>query len=84
LKIALALGGNAMTESLDRITVTEARRLLAAGESPLSSMGPKVLACIMFVEQGGKMGIVASLEKAIEALNGTAGTRVVPDRAPEA
>ena len=78
MKIVLALDGNAMTERLDRIAVTEARQLLAAGQFPLGSMGPKVLACIGFVEQGGKMGIVASQERAAEALNGTAGTRVVP------
>lgn len=65
--------------SLDRVTVTEAKRLLAAGQFPLGSMGPKVLACVRFVEHGGKMGIVASLEKAVAALEGTAGTRVVPD-----
>ena len=70
--------GTPRERSLDRITVAEARQMLAAGQFPLGSMGPKVLACIRFVEHGGKMGIVASLEKAVDALNGTAGTRVVP------
>ncbi len=32
----------------------------------------------MFVEQGGKQGIIASLEKAADALKGQTGTRVVP------
>jgi carbamate kinase len=41
-------------------------------------MGPKVLACVRFVEQGGTAGIIASLEKAVDALDGAAGTRVVP------
>ena len=70
--------GTPRERSLDRITVSEARQMLAAGQFPLGSMWPKVLACIRFVEHGGKMGIAASLENAVDALNGTAGTRVVP------
>ncbi|MDG7006769.1 MAG: carbamate kinase [Nitrososphaerota archaeon] len=70
--------GTPRERSLDRVTVTEAKQMLAAGQFPLGSMGPKVLACIRFVEHGGKMGIVASLEKAVDALQGKAGTRVVP------
>ena len=73
--------GTPKERSLERVTVAEAKQLLSAGQFPLGSMGPKVLACVRFVEHGGEMGIVASLENAVEALNGSAGTRVVPDDA---
>lgn len=72
--------GTPRERSLNSVTLTEAKGLLAAGQFPLGSMGPKVLACIRFVEHGGRMGVVASLERAVDALNGTAGTRVVPDQ----
>lgn len=64
--------------SLGKITAGEAKRLLSEGQFPPGSMGPKVTACVRFVEQGGKMGVIASLEKAVDALKGTAGTRIVP------
>jgi carbamate kinase len=66
-------------KSLDRITISEAKALLASGQFPAGSMGPKVLACVRFVERGGAMGVISSIERAMDALNGKAGTRVVPD-----
>ena len=39
-------------------------------------MGPKVEACINFVEGGGKRAIITSLSKALAALNGEAGTTI--------
>jgi carbamate kinase len=63
---------------LGNVTVAEARKLLEEGQFPLGSMGPKVLACVRFVERGGKAGVIGSLEKALDALLGTSGTRVVP------
>jgi carbamate kinase len=41
-------------------------------------MGPKMEACARFVEEGGRCAIVTSLEKAIDALEGNAGTRILP------
>src|SRR3954451_6877172 len=41
--------GTPDAKSLDRMTVSEARELLAAGEFPEGSMGPKVQACVDFV-----------------------------------
>jgi carbamate kinase len=40
-------------------------------------MGPKVEACIRFLENGGERAIIASLNQAVEALEGRAGTQVV-------
>lgn len=70
--------GTAEERSLDKMTVSEAKGLLAAGQFPEGSMGPKVTACVRFVERGGRMGVIASLAQATKALDGSAGTRVVP------
>lgn len=64
--------------SIDRMTASEAKDLLNQGQFPLGSMGPKVLACIRFVEHGGKVGVIASLERALDALKGASGTSIVP------
>lgn len=63
---------------LPRLTVAEARELLAAGEFPEGSMGPKVDAACDFVENGGPRAVITSLEKATAALEGKAGTEVLP------
>lgn len=41
-------------------------------------MAPKVEACIEFVESGGDRAIITKPETATEALDGAAGTTVVP------
>ncbi len=62
---------------LDRLTVGDARRLLAAGEFPPGSMGPKVEAAADFVDAGGECAVITSLDRVAEALAGRAGTQVV-------
>jgi carbamate kinase len=62
---------------LDRITVGEARRYLAAGEFPPGSMGPKVQAAIEFLERGGREVIITSPEHLEAAVLGETGTRIV-------
>jgi carbamate kinase len=69
--------GTTDARALDRLTVTEARGLLAAGEFPEGSMGPKVEACCDFVEAGGGRAVIAGLARAREALAGGAGTEFV-------
>ncbi|NIN52018.1 MAG: carbamate kinase [Nitrososphaeria archaeon] len=64
---------------IDKMTIDEARRYLAEGHFPPGSMGPKILACIRFIEQGGKKAIITSLDKAVEALEGRAGTLIHQD-----
>ena len=49
---------------------------LADLDLPAGSMGPKAKAAARFVELGGQMAAVASLENARAALNGGAGTTV--------
>lgn len=60
---------------LSTITTNEARAFLEAGQFAPGSMGPKVRACVQFVEESGRRAIVANLEQADAALNGQAGTR---------
>jgi carbamate kinase len=61
---------------LERLTAEEARRMLAAGEVGEGSMGPKVEAACDFVESGGKRAVIASLDDAVPAAEGRAGTTI--------
>ncbi|MCX8103823.1 MAG: carbamate kinase [Candidatus Bipolaricaulota bacterium] len=61
---------------LDKLSVREARKYLSEGHFPAGSMGPKVEAAIRFIEGGGERAYITSLEKALEALEGRAGTEV--------
>ncbi len=72
--------GKPNQEALDEIKVSEAKRYLKEGHFPPGSMGPKVLASIRFVEHTGNVAIISSLEKALEALKGKTGTRIVSGR----
>ncbi len=62
-----------------RMTVEEARRYLEEGHFAPGSMGPKIEAAVKFLEDGGKKVIITSLELAHEALEGRAGTEIIPD-----
>ncbi|MEM1643475.1 MAG: carbamate kinase [Desulfurococcaceae archaeon] len=64
---------------LSTITVSEAEKYLVEGHFAEGSMGPKVLACIRFIRNGGKAAIIGHLYKGIEALRGESGTRIIPD-----
>lgn len=71
----VAIGwGTPAQRFLDRLTLAEARRLLAAGEFPPGSMGPKVAAAVQFVEAGGTAAVITSLDQLARAEVGTAGT----------
>ncbi len=57
-------------------TVAQAQKHMSDGQFSDGSMGPKVEACIGFASMG-KTAIICSLDKALEALQGTSGTRIV-------
>lgn len=63
---------------LDVITASEALEYYKQGHFKPGSMGPKILAGIRFVKNGGKVAIIAHLQKAYEAIKGLTGTRIVP------
>ncbi len=66
-------------KDVGRITYSEMKKLAAEGHFTAGSMGPKVEACLRFIEWGGQMAIITSLDNAINALIGKSGTRIVPD-----
>ena len=63
---------------LGYVKVEEMKRYYEEGHFPPGSMGPKVLAAIRFIEEGGKEAVIAELSQLIEALEGGAGTHIVP------
>ena len=65
-------------KDLDKLTVSEARKYMAEGQFAPGSMLPKVEAAVKFVEsKPGRITIITSLDKAVEALDGKAGTTIV-------
>lgn len=62
--------------NIDEMTASEAESYLKEGHFGKGSMEPKVLAAVRFVRSGGKMAIISSLDKALLAIEGRAGTRV--------
>jgi len=63
---------------VDRMTLPEAKQYLEEGHFLAGSMGPKVNACVRFLEWGGKKAIITSLDKAVDAIEGSTGTHIVP------
>ncbi len=64
-------------KDLSRMTVAEAKKYIGEGQFAPGSMLPKVEAAIKFAEsKANRQCIITSLEKAVDALNGTAGTTV--------
>jgi len=63
-------------KGLSQITVEEAKKYHAEGHFAKGSMEPKVRAAIRFIEAGGERAIITSLDKAVAALDGKAGTTI--------
>ncbi|HEX9304120.1 MAG TPA: carbamate kinase [Thermoanaerobaculia bacterium] len=59
---------------LPRLDVATARALLAEGQFPPGSMGPKIDAAIRFVEAGGREVLITRAECLSAGLDGEAGT----------
>ncbi len=70
--------GKPTQRSIERLTVAEARKHLADGQFPPGSMGPKISAALQFIERGGPRAVITSLDKLDLALDGRAGTAIVP------
>ncbi len=63
---------------LSVMTVDEAEKYSAEGQFAPGSMLPKVQACIQFARsKKGRVALITSLDKALQALNGETGTRIV-------
>lgn len=61
---------------LGQIGAAGLRELQARGHFGAGSMGPKVEAALRFVEAGGARAVIASLDRAVEAVAGSAGTQI--------
>jgi carbamate kinase len=75
-KAALNYGKDNQVD-LDEISVSEAERYIKEGHFGKGSMEPKILASLKFIKSGGKTAIISSLDKALPALLGNAGTRII-------
>ena len=75
---ALYYGSDKQT-FLKRLRVSEARKFYNEGHFPPGSMGPKILACIEYVEKTKNPAIIAHLEKLEDSIEGRSGTWIVPD-----
>ena len=65
-------------ESLDVLDTKRAAKMLAAGEFPVGSMGPKIEAALDFIAGGGREVIITSPEFLLDAIEGREGTRILP------
>jgi len=69
-------------QALPRLTVSEARGHLDAGEFPVGSMGPKIRAAVEFLEASRRADarvIISDMDHMSDAIAGRAGTSIVPD-----
>jgi carbamate kinase len=71
--------GKENQKTVNKMTVAEAKKYLEEGHFLAGSMGPKVLACIRFIEEAkGEKAIITSLDKVEDAMKGKTGTAIVP------
>ncbi len=70
--------GTEAARAVPSLTVSEARGLLADGEFPEGSMGPKIEACCDFVAQAGGRAVIGALADTVDAVFGEAGTVILP------
>jgi len=70
--------GTPSQRTLDRVTASQAERLLAAEEFAPGSMGPKIEAAVVFLRRGGREVRVGLPEQMDALLAGRAGTVLLP------
>ena len=75
--------GTPEQQALDTVTASQMRAYAAEGHFKAGSMGPKVEACLRFVDAGGE-SVIASLTEVGPAMAGEAGTHIVPGPAQQA
>jgi carbamate kinase len=70
--------GTKKQRGLKTLRLEQAKQYLEAGQFPPGSMGPKIEACIRFIEHGGERAIITCLDCADDALDGKQGTHILP------
>ena len=71
--------GTAQAQPIKEVTAGEMRSIMADQGFAAGSMGPKVEAVTRFAETGQGAGVITSLTHIAGAIEGRAGTRVVPN-----
>jgi len=71
--------GKPQQEKLQRVSRQKLEEYWQQGHFAKGSMEPKVRAALRFLQKGGKRAAIASLDQALEALEGKTGTQVVND-----
>ncbi|MEW6051448.1 MAG: carbamate kinase [Candidatus Zixiibacteriota bacterium] len=69
--------GKPNQQALDACTAGEIKQYYGDGHFPAGSMGPKILAAVKFLENGGEMVTISSFKDARKAVYGEAGTRIL-------
>lgn len=69
--------GKPSQRPVDRMTAAQARQYHDDGQFPPGSMGPKIDAALRYLDGGGREVIITSIEHLHDALQGSAGTRIV-------
>ena len=69
--------GTAEERVLTEVTVRQLCDYAKEGQFAAGSMGPKVEAAARFVEGGGRRAVIAHLDDAMAALEGTRGTHIL-------
>ncbi len=62
---------------LMEVTINELEKYYNEGQFPPGSMGPKVLAAIRFIRNGGKTAYIGPLGRARDIIRGRIGTKIV-------
>ncbi len=65
---------------LRQVGATELEGYARAGHFPPGNMGPKIESVLRFLRDGGGGSHYSSCENLCQAVAGTAGTRILPDR----
>ena len=68
--------GKPAATSIRRIRSKDMMKLVAEGHFAPGSMGPKVISCLDFLENGGKKALICSIGNIDAALKGKAGTTI--------
>jgi len=71
--------GQENARPLKILDISKAEKMMAEGQFPPGSMGPKIAASIEYIKGGGKEVLITSAEKLKLALLGKSGTRIVKD-----
>ncbi len=70
--------GRPTQRPIDHMTAAEAKRHFDDGQFPPGSMGPKITAALNYLAGGGRKVVITSLDRTCDALQGDAGTTIVP------